>query len=153
MNVPRHQRGASLLEVLISVLILAVGLLGIAAMQATALRNTQGSLERSQAVIHSYAILDAMRANRAQAIAGSYNLAMCATPAAAGTLATNDQAAWIASMRADMGQNTCGTISCDTTGACTIGVQWDEGRASDAGASATVVAGDDTRTFLTGTTI
>ena len=33
-------------------------------MQATALRNSQGSFERTQVVIQSYSILDAMRANR-----------------------------------------------------------------------------------------
>ena len=50
----------SLLEVLIAVLVLAIGLLGIAALQATALRNSQSSLERNQAVIASYTIADAM---------------------------------------------------------------------------------------------
>jgi len=60
-------RGVSLLEVLIAVLILAIGLLGVAALQASALRNSQSSLERSQAVIYTYTILDSMRSNTANA--------------------------------------------------------------------------------------
>ena len=81
-------RGVGLIEVLIAVLVMAIGLLGIAAMQATALRNSQSSLERSQAVIQSYGILDAMRANLDVARAGTYNTAdfVCDPPAAAGSL-------------------------------------------------------------------
>ena len=50
-RLPTGQQGMSLLEVLIAVLVLAIGLLGIAALQATALRNSQSSLERNQAVM------------------------------------------------------------------------------------------------------
>ena len=65
---PHIQRGVGLIEVMVAVLILGVGLLGIAAMQTTALRNSQSSLERSQAVMQTYAILDAMRAKDAEAV-------------------------------------------------------------------------------------
>lgn len=132
----RSQRGTSLLEVLISVLIMAVGLLGIAAMQATALRNSQGSTERSQAVILSYSIVDAMRANRVAAIRGDYNTGgwMCALPDA-GTLAANDRRQWLQGMRRTITSNVaddsvCGSISCAAaTGICVVGVRWDESRA------------------------
>ena len=105
----RSQRGAGLIEVLVAVLVLAIGLLGIAAMQTTALRNNQSALERSQAVIQSYAILDAMRANREQAQAGAYNLGAltCAVPTVAGTLAQNDLIAWMQSVQATLGPDAC----------------------------------------------
>lgn len=67
----KSMAGISLIEVLISVLVLGVGMLGIAAMQATALRNSQSSLERSQAVIQVYTIFDAMRANSEVATSGA----------------------------------------------------------------------------------
>src|SRR3546814_2402887 len=67
-------RGTTLSEVLIAVLVLGIGMLGIASLQATSLRNSQSSLERSQAVIATYAIIDAMRANRNDALAGAYNI-------------------------------------------------------------------------------
>lgn len=66
----RRQAGVSLIEVLISVVILGIGMLGIAAMQARALQNNSSSLERSQMVVQSYAILDAMRANLTAARGG-----------------------------------------------------------------------------------
>lgn len=119
-------RGASLVEVLVSVLVLAIGLLGTAAMQATALRNSQSSLERSQGVIHAYTIFDAMRANPAAARTGAYNTAMCAVPVG-GTLAGNDVVAWIGVMRQNLGPTACGQINC--VGAmCTVTVRWDDSR-------------------------
>lgn len=130
--VPRRRiRGVGMVEVLVAVLVLGVGMLGIAAMQATTLRNSQGALERSQAVIQSYSILDAMRANRAAALGGAYNLAAmtCAPPAPA-NLATRDLNAWVTSLRNQLGQsaNTCGQVNCDAAGNCTVIVQWDAER-------------------------
>src|SRR3954453_17507433 len=86
-----QQAGVSLIEVMVSVLVLGVALLGIAAMQATALRNGQSSLERSQIVAYSYSAIDAMRANRQAALAGAYNTdgMECSVPSG-GSLAQND---------------------------------------------------------------
>lgn len=150
---PQGQRGTSLLEVMISVLIMAVGLLGIAAMQATALRNSQGSTERSQAVVQSYAIIDAMRANREQAIGGGYNTTgwMCDIPAG-GTLAGNDQARWLTALRTTIANDVaddsiCGNIDCSAaTGICVVGVRWDDSRAGSTGGQQ---AGDAEHTIQT----
>lgn len=123
-------RGVGLIEVLVAVLVLAIGLLGVAAMQATALRNSQSSLERSQGVIHAYAILDAMRANPDAARAGTYNIGMtCAVPTAAGNLVEIDRRAWIAAIQQDLGQSGCGQIACPA-GLCTVTVRWDDSRGS-----------------------
>src|SRR3546814_14691706 len=70
-QLPTAMRGTTRIEVLIAVLVLGIGMLGIASLQATSLRNSQSSLERSQAVIATYAIIDAMRANRNDALAGA----------------------------------------------------------------------------------
>ncbi|KAF1720766.1 type IV pilus modification protein PilV [Pseudoxanthomonas wuyuanensis] len=145
-NMSRQQQGASLLEVLISVLILGVGLLGVAAMQATALRNNQSALERTQATIQTYSILDAMRANRDQAIASAYDMAKtCALPAVPGsgaTLAQRDRYQWFVGMRESMGKDagTCGTIS-HNGNIFTVTVEWDDSRATDDGAKGAVASG------------
>ena len=129
---PRNSRGVSLIEVLISVLVMGVGLLGIAAMQATALRNSQSSLERSQAVVQSYTILDAMRANAIAARAGAYNMGMTCAPPGGTTLPDTDRANWINSLRgrAGMGATACGAINCGAN-TCTVTVQWDDTRGSN----------------------
>lgn len=137
-NFRRISKGTSLIEVMISVLILSVGLLGIAAMQATALRNTQSSMQRTQAVIQSYAVLDAMRANATQARANSYNTATwtCAAPGGA-TLVNTDMNAWINSLRATVSDDACGRITC-ATNICTIDVRWDDTRGTGGSATQTI---------------
>ncbi|OAX56949.1 hypothetical protein A6R73_11635 [Xanthomonas translucens pv. poae] len=139
----RRQVGVSLLEVLISVLILGVTLLGIAAMQARALSNGQSSFENSQMVIHTYSILEAMRANRSAATSGAYNLTMtCSVPSAGGTLASADIRAWLESMKTGLSgpanvstdTTTCGAIAC-TSSTCTVTVQWDDSRGRAVNAS------------------
>ena len=136
-------RGVGLIEVLVAVLILAIGLLGVAAMQATALRNSQSSLERSQGVMHVYTILDAMRANPNAARAGAYNMGMpCAVPGA-GNLVANDKRAWIDTLQQNLGATACGQVAC--AGAlCTISVRWDDSRGT---------SGSATQTFSTTTRI
>ncbi len=56
--------GFTLIEVLISVIILAIGLLGIAAMQINGIKTNDSAYLRSQASILAYEIIDRMRANR-----------------------------------------------------------------------------------------
>lgn len=129
---PYHRRatnrGVGLIEVLIAVLIMAIGFLGIAALQATTLRNSQSALERSQAVVQSYAILDAMRANVAVARIGGYNLnTMTCAPPAAGNLAANDLRAWVLALQGSLGASACGMVECGSL-SCKITVQWDDSR-------------------------
>ncbi len=127
----RRQVGASLLEVLIAVLILAIGMLGVAAMQAMSLRNSLSALERSQATVQSYAILDAMRANIVEARADQYNLALaaapCAPPAAGTTLPTRDLNNWIGSLQLTLGPSACGAVACAAS-VCEITIRWNDER-------------------------
>ncbi|HEX5693062.1 MAG TPA: type IV pilus modification protein PilV [Arenimonas sp.] len=125
---PRSQAGASLLEILIAVLILAIGLLGIAALQAVTLRNMQGSGDRSVAVIQAYAMFDMMRANRDDALDGSYDTAglICDAPAGGGRIDI-EKGMWIDQMQAAMGEGACGEVDCNG-GLCTVRVVWDETR-------------------------
>lgn len=90
-----RQKGLSLIEVLISVFILAVGLLGLAAMQLQSLKYTQGSQWRSQANFLAYDIVERIRANRASVT--DYVIAMnAAKPAGAlDTMAKNDLFLWL----------------------------------------------------------
>lgn len=60
----RRQAGFTLIEVLVSTLVLTVGLLGIAAMQMVSFQTNQSAYMRSQATFLAQDILDRIRANR-----------------------------------------------------------------------------------------
>lgn len=137
-RLPATLRGTTLIEVLIAVLVMGIGMLGIASLQATSLRNSQSSLERSQAVIASYAIIDAMRANRATALAGGYNIgSTCAVPAG-GTLVTNDHNAWLQGIQNGLGTGACGAINCAAAN-CTVTVTWDDSRGTGGSGTQSVI--------------
>lgn len=62
----RRQRGFSLIEVLITLVVLAIGLLGLGLLQTMNLRYTQSAQQRTQAVNLAGELLDTIRANRSQ---------------------------------------------------------------------------------------
>jgi len=59
----RNQAGTTLIEILVSVIILAIGMLGLAAMQNTSLRFSYDSYVRTQASFLAYDLIDRIRAN------------------------------------------------------------------------------------------
>jgi len=66
-------KGFTLVEVLVSVLILSLGLLGVAGLQTFSLRSNQGAFFRTQATAAAYDIADRMRANPKGVADGSYD--------------------------------------------------------------------------------
>ncbi len=60
----RRSSGFSIIEVLVALLVLAIGLLGLAALQAQGLRFNHDAYVRTQATNLAYDIIDRMRANR-----------------------------------------------------------------------------------------
>jgi len=81
----RNQKGATLIEVLVSVLVLAVGLLGVAATQMMSLKNSNGSNQRYMAALAAQEIVERMRANPSGLEQGSYD----GTETGGGTLSNN----------------------------------------------------------------
>jgi type IV pilus assembly protein PilV len=68
MRVPQHgarSRGFSLIEVMVALVVISVGLLGLAKMQALSLSSTNAARLRSLAAIEAASLASAMHANRA----------------------------------------------------------------------------------------
>lgn len=61
-----EQQGFGLIEVLVSLLILTIGLLGMASLQTRSLQMTTGSQSQTQAILLAEDIVERMRANRSE---------------------------------------------------------------------------------------
>jgi len=59
----KSQRGVTLVEAMIALLVISIGLLGIASLQLTAMNQNASSLNHSQAVWIAYNMSDRIRAN------------------------------------------------------------------------------------------
>lgn len=139
----RHlQTGSSLLEVLIAVLVLSFGLLGVAGMQASALRNNQSAAERSQVVFMTYSILDAMRANfdpsTSEFRTADYTAILedwvCEADVEPNSLAEKDTARWIGNLQFNLGESACGKVECNLN-TCTVSIRWDDTRGTGGGST------------------
>lgn len=110
--VHHKQKGFSLLEVLIALVVLSIGLLGLAGLQTFAFNFNHQSYERTQATLFLYDIIDRMRANRDNASlystvyataplpAGSYPNCAVVSCASAADLAAFDVNQWKAALGA-----------------------------------------------------
>jgi len=76
----QYQHGFTMIEVLIAAVVLGVGLLGLAALQAQSLQFNYSAYQRSQANLLAYDIIDRMRANGPEVLIGSYNQAFGTGP-------------------------------------------------------------------------
>lgn len=75
-------RGFSLLEILVTLLVVTFALLGAAGLQMRALRTGQGNQFRTQAILLASDLGERMEANKAQAFADGYLIAQTSTPVA-----------------------------------------------------------------------
>jgi type IV pilus assembly protein PilV len=144
----RTNRGFTLLEVLIAVLIFSLGLMGMAGLMVVSVKTNHSAFLRTQASFLAQSMADRMRGNMGQigAYVGSYssstigsdpcpNGAAC-TPA---QLVVRDRATWSRQL-ADSLPNATATVACDGGpmgtaiqagaapygGLCTLLIQWDE---------------------------
>jgi len=72
-SIQHHHHGFSMVEVLVTLMVLSIGLLGLAAMQTSSIQNTHGAYLRTQATHLAYDMLDRMRANMTGVNNGNYN--------------------------------------------------------------------------------
>ena len=130
-----RQSGIGMIEVLIAVLVVSIGFLGMAALQAKALSTNNSAMARSMATIASYSILDAMRADIVNAKLGNYNgtvtASSCPSTDSTSTLATWQLSAWCGQLGQALGAvaTTTGTVNCSSAGDCTVTIQFDDSRA------------------------
>ena len=127
----KQQHGFTLIEVLVSVVILSIGLLGLAGLQTTGLRNNQSAYFASQAAIYANDIFERMRINRIEAIDNdAYNIAAGTDANENGTsIAEQDLNEW----RTLVKNNLPGGDSsvANNSGKVTVIVTWDDSHVNE----------------------
>lgn len=148
----KSSSGFTLIEVMIAILVLAIGLLGFALLQTMSVRFTQSANQRTQATNLAYEMLDQMRSNRlgAAQYAGTY--AGTATGCAPdGTVnATAYRAVWQCRLQKSLGEGSAAAVTY-ANGVATVNITWGDERWNDANNDGTVDASESNRTFITST--
>jgi type IV pilus assembly protein PilV len=149
------QGGFSLIEIMVAVFVLSIGLLGMAALMATSLRNNQSADHRSQAVNLAYDAIEMIRSNKSNALqysrAYSNPAAHCAGDEetftyGSGELYSQDRNYWGRKLCRTLpnGSGRIAVANSITTGyAVTVDVCWSDNRAAtDQGAACPALAAD-----------
>lgn len=111
------QSGTTLIEVLVAIVVLSVGLLGLAGLQMTGLKSNHSAYLRSQATLLAYDLSDRMRTQRQAALNGAYD---------DGSV-TADRTSWDASVTSLLGAGATGSLARNGT-SFTITITWDDDR-------------------------
>jgi type IV pilus assembly protein PilV len=119
-------RGFSLIEILISVLVLSIGVLGMAALQLNALKSNQTAAVRSHATFLAYDIADRMRANLNKSRGGDYDIALAQTAPSGFSIEDVDLAQWRAALNEQLPDGK-GAVA-RSGDKFIVTVQWDESR-------------------------
>lgn len=128
----RTQRGLSLIEVLMAVLVLGMGLLGLAMLQTTNLRLSQSANQRTIATNLSSDLLDDIRSNRllAAKYTGTYNASSATANASCARInkVTPDdrKAAFTCRMREALGESGTAVVLVRPDKTVNIKIRWDD---------------------------
>ncbi len=137
------ETGIALIEVLVAVLVLAIGLLGMAAMQVQSSQMTNGAEQRTQAILLTADMMDRIRANRPN-IADYDGIEVdpedtaCATdyaPDGTVSVSANDITEW-SNLVVCLLPEGSGTVDINGAGEITVSVDWE--RQDPDGASVTL---------------
>ena len=142
---PKQQTGATLIEVLIAVVVLSIGLLGLAGLQVTSVQSNYSAYQRSQATVLANDIAERMRANRTAALAGAYDdttmPASSSSNAVTGNQAAKDKAQWRNNLALTLPSGT-GQVTRNND-LVTITIRWNDNRGRISQSNAAAAADTD----------
>lgn len=120
------QAGVGMIEILVTMVVIAIGVLSISRMQVATLRTNQSALFRSHASILAYDMIDRLRVDRETALLGSYDLALGDDAPGTSTVPDAEVSAWLAALQAFLpGGDGSIARNGDTL---VVTVQWDDTR-------------------------
>lgn len=130
-----RQAGISLIELMLAMLVLSIGLLGVAGLQSTTVRNSYSSQQRAVAITLATSMAERIRASAAVAAGGNFALSKtCAIPSAGGGIVSFEVNAWLTEIKSSLGRasdsTSCGQITYNAGNQTyTVTVFWDDSRA------------------------
>jgi len=130
-----RQAGVSLIELMLAMLVLSIGLLGVAGLQSTTIRNSYSSQQRAVAITLATSMAERIRANSTAAAAGGFALTKtCTIPSAGGGIVSYEVNAWMTEIKSSLGRaadtSSCGQITYSNANRTyTVSVFWDDSRA------------------------
>lgn len=128
-DLPLHQVGMTLVEVLVAVLILAIGLLGAAVIQLNALKYTDSARMTSQASFIAYDMLDRIRANSAADYAWERS-ERAPVSSVTGSVRDQDLHDFEANILGFAGESAKGSVSISAN-EVTVSISWDDSRSAN----------------------
>lgn len=125
-----RQSGFTLLEVLIAILVLSIGLLGLAGLMVSSIRNSHSAYHRTQATWLAYDMIDRLRVDRANAISASvpYNIPLTTAVSGSTGLAGTDVTNWKTTLANALPAGDGSVLVVPASRAVTVIVQWNDTR-------------------------
>lgn len=136
-----------MIEVLVTLVVVSVGLLGLAGLQNVSLKNTYSSYLMTNASNMAYDLSDRMRANRTAALGGRYNRNFGDGMPNIGGVAGNDLTAWLNAIQNTLPEGD-GAVTVGPEGTALIQIRWLDNRPDGDDPQ-----GDDTTTLTVRTQI
>ncbi len=157
----RSQRGDTMIEVLVTIIILAVGVLGAAALQVTTLKNLSSSHSASVAAILAEDFSERMRANPTEALNDAYvhdavpgAFPDCVADACSmAQLASYDIGSWWQQVTAVLPSGTGQVTRNAGTNTFVLTVRWDDDRSGSTGVNCPTQSTNDLECFQFNVTI
>lgn len=131
-----EQQGLSLVEVLVSVLVMSIGLTGLAGLQLSSVNNTTISYTNTQATFALQDMAGLLLSSSPAAKAGAFDIAPnpdgelkslsdLTTPTNNSSQPEKDRYYWLQNL-SDVLPNAKASLDCDTAGECVIRVQFSD---------------------------
>ena len=125
-----RQKGFSLLEVMISLLLISIGLMSMTSLQSRSVNISNVAYTETQSTLLMQEIVELLRANKVAAASGAYNITLSSfddfngSPAATAPIAEIDRYNWFNNLN-----NTLfgaeASIKCDADSRCTLVLQYE----------------------------
>jgi len=123
---PVHQKGFSLIEVLVSMLLISFGLLSLGNLQTRSLHASSEAYMETQSALHLKEVVELLRANKASAKLGDYNIALSSfsdLTVATSPIADVDRYHWFNNLN-NILPGAKASINCANTSHCIIELQY-----------------------------